>query len=46
MPQMSSKHKAALITSIGYDHMEFLGDRLVDIAMHKAGIANLSVHSL
>lgn len=31
--------KAALITSIGYDHMEFLGDRLVDIAMHKAGIA-------
>ena len=28
----------AVITSISMDHMEFLGDKLVDIALNKAGI--------
>lgn len=30
--------EAALITSISYDHTEFLGPSLMDITMHKAGI--------
>ena len=28
----------SIITSIGYDHMEFLGDTLAEIASEKAGI--------
>ncbi len=34
-----SKILAALITSIGYDHTEFLGNSLIEIASHKSGIA-------
>ena len=30
--------EVAVITSIGYDHMEYLGEQLKDIAMEKAGI--------
>jgi dihydrofolate synthase/folylpolyglutamate synthase len=30
--------EVAVITSIGYDHMEYLGENLKDIAMEKAGI--------
>ena len=33
-----TKIEAALITSIGFDHMEFLGNSLTEIALHKAGI--------
>ncbi|PJB72686.1 MAG: bifunctional folylpolyglutamate synthase/dihydrofolate synthase [Alphaproteobacteria bacterium CG_4_9_14_3_um_filter_47_13] len=34
---------ATIITRIGYDHMEFLGDNLVDIAAEKAGIMKAGV---
>ncbi len=33
-----SETVASVITSIGFDHMEFLGETLSDIASHKAGI--------
>ncbi|ENH97946.1 bifunctional FolC family protein [Gracilibacillus halophilus YIM-C55.5] len=32
-----------VITTVGYDHMTFLGHRLIDIASHKAGIMKTNV---
>ncbi len=33
-----SDKKLCILTSIGYDHMEYLGEKLTDIAREKAGI--------
>jgi len=35
---VSRKDKVCVITKIGYDHTEILGDKLNQIAIHKAGI--------
>ncbi len=35
--------KLCILTSIGYDHMEYLGDELTDIAREKAGILRSGV---
>lgn len=38
------EHKLAVITSIGLDHTEILGDTLAKIALEKAGICRPDIH--